>query len=154
MSTPNDHQDVAEDTAGRFDADTGLPTMPVGATSAPVAAASSTAARPQPAVPVPPPAPVPYTSPSPADGQAQGLAIGSLVASLVGFGIVGVVLGHLALRRTPRTGSESRGMAIAGLVIGYVSIGITAVALLLFVVWMVMIGGVFLLLLASSAPSM
>lgn len=55
----------------------------------------------------------------------NALAIGSLVFSLVGWGLVAVVLGHLALARIARSNGyeRGRGLAIAGLVIGYIEIG-------------------------------
>lgn len=64
--------------------------------------------------------------------RTNGLAIGSLVASIVGIpmsffcfgvlgglaGIAGVVLGILALNQIKQSGEEGRGLAIAGIVIG------------------------------------
>ncbi|MFP3968407.1 DUF4190 domain-containing protein [Actinomadura fulvescens] len=60
-------------------------------------------------------------------GQTSGLAIGSLIAGIVGllcgFGsIVAVVLGHLALSKIKKTGEGGRGLAIAGLILGYVAL--------------------------------
>lgn len=70
----------------------------------------------------PPPAGYP-----PGYGAAKGtngLAIGSLVASLLGLftcigGVAGIVLGHMARKQIAQSGEEGRGMATAGLVIGY-----------------------------------
>lgn len=59
-----------------------------------------------------------------AQPATNGLAIASLILSLVGFGVVGVVLGHIGLHQIKtRPPQGGRGLAIAGLVIGYISIG-------------------------------
>ncbi|NHP16432.1 DUF4190 domain-containing protein [Rhodococcus sp. IC4_135] len=56
----------------------------------------------------------------------NGLAIASLVVSLVGGcawsigGIVGIILGIVALNQIKQTGQEGRGLAIAGIAIGAV----------------------------------
>jgi len=74
--------------------------------------------------------------------QTSGLAIASLVCSLVGIlcmilpGILGVVFGHMALAEIRRSEGqkEGRGMAIAGLVIGYLCVLIIVVYVAIFVV--------------------
>ena len=50
------------------------------------------------------------------------LAIVSLVTSILGLSLVGIITGHIALSQIKKTGEEGRGLAIAGLIIGYVSI--------------------------------
>ena len=74
-----------------------------------------------------------------ADSRPKNLSIASLVlgiASFIGFGfflipqIVGVVLGHLALKREP----AGRGMAIAGLVLNYACILIAVLGYIVFFV--------------------
>lgn len=96
---------------------------------------------PGPAVPPPPPGAVPlavtyhYGYPVPKK-ETNGLAIASLVLGLSGFitllflipwvtGIGAVICGHLALRKTGRSGGRvgGRGMAIAGLILGYIWVG-------------------------------
>jgi len=52
------------------------------------------------------------------------LAIVSLVTSLVGLGIVGIITGHLGLGQIKHTGEQGRGLALAGTIIGYVTVGI------------------------------
>jgi hypothetical protein len=51
-------------------------------------------------------------------------------------GIVGIVLGFLALEQIADAGGpiKGRGMAIAGIVLGYVGLGIAAVGLLAWVI--------------------
>jgi hypothetical protein len=48
------------------------------------------------------------------------LAIVSLVTSLVGIHLAGIITGHIALKQIARTGEQGKGMAQAGLIIGYV----------------------------------
>lgn len=49
----------------------------------------------------------------------DGYAITSLVLSLLGISLLGVIFGHLSHKRIEQTGAGGRGMATAGLVIGY-----------------------------------
>jgi|LakMenEpi03Aug12_release.lakeMendotaPanAssembly.Ray.scaffolds.fasta_scaffold3543769_1 hypothetical protein len=56
------------------------------------------------------------------------LAIVSLVTSILGFSLVGIITGHIGLSQIKKSGEAGSGLAIAGLVIGYISI----VALVLF----------------------
>ena len=60
----------------------------------------------------------------PPAGPTSGMAIASLVVSLLGIGIVGVILGHLALNEIKKSNGyiRGRGLAIAGLIIGYAEI--------------------------------
>lgn len=70
----------------------------------------------------------------------NGMAIASLVTSLTGVffcgipGIVGLVLGIIAMGQCRRTGQEGHGMAVAGTIIGGV---ITVLALIVFIVWLI-----------------
>ena len=69
--------------------------------------------------------------------KTSGMAIASLVLSLVGFfwilpvigSVLGVIFGHMALGEIKRSGGvvEGQGLAIAGLVIGYVGVGILVI---------------------------
>ena len=80
-----------------------------------------------PAAPAAPAAPVnptvynnaPYTNSAPA-ASTNGLAIASLVTSILCCVPVGQILGHVALSQINKTGQQGRGMAIAGVVIGWV----------------------------------
>jgi hypothetical protein len=58
----------------------------------------------------------------------NGLAIASLVCSVVGIGLVGAILGHVARRQIRQTGEQGDGLALAGIIVGWV---MTA----FFVVW-------------------
>ncbi|MER7453489.1 DUF4190 domain-containing protein [Nocardia beijingensis] len=76
----------------------------------------------------------PYGVPS---QGTNGMAIGALISSLVGFvtcgigSIVGIILGVIALNQVKQTGQEGRGMALAGIWIG---VGAIVVGILWFVV--------------------
>ena len=61
------------------------------------------------------------------------LAIVSLVTSLIGIGIVGIITGHIARRQIRRTGESGDGIALAGLIIGYVVTVIEALAIIAFI---------------------
>ena len=49
------------------------------------------------------------------------------------LGIVGVIFGHLSLRRITRSGERGRGIALAAIIIGYLRIALTAAAIVLLV---------------------
>ncbi len=69
-------------------------------------------------------------------GPTSGMAIASLVCSLLGIGLVGVILGHLALNEIKKSGgyTQGRGLAIAGLIIGYLQIAAGVLVLLFFII--------------------
>lgn len=96
---------------------------------------------PQPPAGTYPPAHAPYGGPT---GYAQpgypapvyaprtnGLAVASLVLAIVGFNIIAVVLGHVALKQIKTNGDGGKGFALAGLVIGYITLAIIVVAVLI-----------------------
>jgi hypothetical protein len=62
------------------------------------------------------------------------LAIISLVTSIIGFTLVGIITGHIGLSQIKKTGEQGRGLAIAGLIIGYLSIFFV-------LLWLVALGG-------------
>ena len=76
-----------------------------------------------PQVPSPAPAPVPQqpTQQMAAVNPGQGLGIASLVCSIVGVSIVGLILGIIGLKKSKEAGM-SNGMALAGIIIS--SIGL------------------------------
>jgi hypothetical protein len=77
----------------------------------------------------------------PAPRGTNGLAIASLVCSLVGFAcygvpsLVGVVLGFVSLNQIKQTGQEGKGMALAGIIVGGVIIALYIIGIIIFVVY-------------------
>src|SRR5262249_31531735 len=63
---------------------------------------------------------------APVATKTSGWAIASLVCSLVGAGLLGVIFGHIALNEIKKSNGfiEGRGLALAGLIIGYIGLGI------------------------------
>src|SRR5215469_3020024 len=77
-----------------------------------------------------------YTTPAMPIGQKNnGLAIGSMVVSIVGLalsfcygaggvlGLVGAILGHVSKRQIRERGEGGRGMALAGVICGWIAVG-------------------------------
>ncbi|MCA1823263.1 MAG: DUF4190 domain-containing protein [Mycobacteriales bacterium] len=75
--------------------------------------------------------PQPYGFGPPAKTGTNGLAIASLVLSIIwlaGLGsIAGIVLGIVALRQVNRTGQGGRGLAIAGISVGAATLALAVV---------------------------
>lgn len=95
-----------------------------------------------------------YPGYPPAVATTSGMAIASLVLSLLGFVILpligpvlGVIFGHMALGEIKRSNGavEGQGLAMAGLIIGYIQLGL----LLLFCAFLVVIA----IISASAQPS-
>lgn len=82
----------------------------------------------------PPVTVVPAYGTAPAPATNDGLAIASLVMSLLwvmGLGSVGaIVTGHLSRSKARREGRQPSGLALAGLIIGYVGAAFMVVAVL------------------------
>ena len=78
-----------------------------------------------------------------AGAKTNVLAIVSLVTSILGISLVGIITGHIALNQIKKTGEAGNGLAIAGLVIGYSSIA-------LFVLWFFVFGGALLFAAATG----
>jgi hypothetical protein len=91
--------------------------------------------------------PPPYYPPS---GPTNGLAIASMVISIVGalglcfyglggyLGILGAILGHVATRQIRQQGGQGGAMAKAGIIVGWISTGIAVLAtigIVAFVIW-------------------
>lgn len=53
--------------------------------------------------------------------KTNGLAIAAFVMSLVGFGFIAAIMGHVAMGNIKRTGEAGNGLAIAAVVIGWVA---------------------------------
>ncbi|MBF4633084.1 DUF4190 domain-containing protein [Agreia pratensis] len=60
------------------------------------------------------------------------LGIVTLVLGVLGFAIVPVITGHIALAQIKRTGDDGRGITIAGLVLGYIGLAGYVLAALFF----------------------
>ncbi|KAB2351725.1 DUF4190 domain-containing protein [Actinomadura rudentiformis] len=76
-------------------------------------------AAPQPMYPAPgdPPLPGP-ASHRPSSDSTNGLAIASLITGLLGcFGILGLILGAIAMKQIKERGQKGRGLAIGGIVL-------------------------------------
>lgn len=80
--------------------------------------------------------PVPPTQDR-AAGGTDGLAVASLVCSLVGIiflpivlDLLGIIFGAVALRRNPK-GTTSRNLAMAGLIVGIVVLVVSLIMLVL-----------------------
>jgi hypothetical protein len=67
---------------------------------------------------------------TPTAASTNSLAIVSLVTSVIGLGVVGVITGHIGLSQMRRTQEQGRGLALAGLIVGYVSIAAGLLALI------------------------
>ena len=86
------------------------------------------------------------TTPAATGAKTNVLAIVSLVTSILGFGLIGVITGHIGLNQIKQTGEEGRGLAIAGLIIGYVSIFFV-------LLWLFAFGGLVLFGIANGGTS-
>lgn len=69
--------------------------------------------------PEPTAAPVPAAAPV---AKTNTLAIVSLILGILGFNIVAVIVGHIALSQIKKTGESGKPLAIIGLVLGYIAI--------------------------------
>jgi hypothetical protein len=65
------------------------------------------------------------TTSAPPTTSTNGFAIASFVTSLLGLSLLGVIFGHVSLRKIPVTGEGGKGLAVAGLVIGYLGLAVT-----------------------------
>lgn len=78
--------------------------------------------------------------------KTNGLAIASLILSIVGFvwilpflgGLIGAIMGHFALSQIKNTGENGRGMALAGIIVGW-----AGVAVIIAFVGLLVLAGVF-----------
>jgi hypothetical protein len=72
--------------------------------------------------------------------QTNTLAILSLIFSIIGVSLLGVIFGHLALRQIDEAGQDGRGLAFGGLVIGYIGIVATVIWLIVVLVQLGQVG--------------
>jgi hypothetical protein len=78
----------------------------------------------------------PYNRPVP---QEQGMAVASLVLSLIGIflcftAILGIIFGHIGYAKAKRGEAGGQGMAQAGMIIGYVITGLWLIPLTLWLI--------------------
>jgi hypothetical protein len=98
--------------------------------------------------PYPPPYGYPgygYGYPYAAPRSTNGLAVASLITSVVGLatflcygigiaaGVVGAILGHVARRQIRSTGQDGAGLALAGIIVGWIAAAIGVLGVLLLV---------------------
>ena len=77
--------------------------------------------------------------PPPQGAGTNGMAIASLVSSLLGWlcvigPILGLIFGFIALGQIKKTGQGGRGMALAGIIIGGVLVALSLVYLIIVIV--------------------
>jgi hypothetical protein len=101
------------------------PVEPAQQAAAPQAAAPQ-AAAPQAAAP----ASAPYSYPPVRPTNVLGIV--TLVLGVLGFAIVPVITGHIALAQIKRTGEDGRGITLAGLILGYIGLAGYVLAALFF----------------------
>lgn len=116
------------------------------APAAPAAPAYEAPAAPAYAPPAAPAYAAPaYGAPAAGYGQAASqktntFAIVSLVTSLVGIGLAGVIFGHISLKQIKERGEQGRGLAIAGLIIGYIGIAVAIIYVIFLIVVLAAVG--------------
>ena len=62
--------------------------------------------------------------------KTNTLAIVTLIAGILGFNLIAVILGHIALSPIKKSNEGGRTLAIVGLVLGYIGL----VALIIFII--------------------
>ncbi|TFD37140.1 DUF4190 domain-containing protein [Cryobacterium sp. TMT1-19] len=67
------------------------------------------------------------------------LSIVSLVTSVLGISLVGIITGHIGLSQIGKTGEKGRGLAIAGLIVGYAGLAAQLLAVVLLIPLMIAI---------------
>jgi len=73
--------------------------------------------------------------------RTNGLAVASMILSIVGFlwilpfvgSLAGAIMGHVSLGQIKRTGEAGRGMALAGVIIGWAGVALAVLGVLFFV---------------------
>lgn len=95
---------------------------------------------PPPQPPIPAPQQAPQQAPHHTSPQTSGLAIASLVCSIVGVSLVAIILGHIALGKIRRSNGavDGKGLALAGTIVGYVGLFLF---IILFIVPFLLVGG-------------
>lgn len=70
------------------------------------------------------------------------LALLSFIFSLLGLGLVAVILGHMSLAQLKQRIESGHALAVAGLVIGYISIAIFIIVSIIFLITILISGAV------------
>jgi hypothetical protein len=70
--------------------------------------------------------------PAPVAPRTNVLGVVTLVLGILGFAIVPVITGHIALNQIKRTGEDGRAVTLVGLILGYVALAGYVVAGLVF----------------------
>jgi hypothetical protein len=102
----------------------------------------------------------PYYTPPSAGPQTSGMAIGSLIASILGLtifptigSIVGLILGYVARNQIRDSGGTigGEGLAKAGIILGWIGVALAAIGIcLVILMWVGVIGGSFGLTLCAG----
>ena len=71
-------------------------------------------------------------SSAPTSSKTNAMAIVSLVTSILGISLVGVITGHIGMSQIKKTGEQGNGLAVAGLIIGYIGTVAWVIAWVLF----------------------
>jgi len=58
----------------------------------------------------------------------NGLAIASMIVSILGFGPIGAIMGHIARRQIRERNEQGDGFALAGIIVGWVTTAIWVAA--------------------------
>jgi hypothetical protein len=61
-------------------------------------------------------------SSAPATSKTNAMAIVSLVTSILGLSLIGVITGHIGMSQIKKNGEQGNGLAVAGLIIGYIGV--------------------------------
>jgi hypothetical protein len=73
--------------------------------------------------------------------RTNALAVISLVTSVLGLGLVGVITGHIGLSQIKTSHEQGRGLALAGVIVGYVGVGLWVIGVGLVALYSVMFLG-------------
>ena len=124
-------------------------TTPPASAEVPEPDAAATNAAAAGAAPTTPPAASPYGQPYAQPYAQQPYAVGpktntlaivSLVLSIIGISIGGVIAGHIALKQIKERGEAGHGLALAGAIIGWVGCAAWVLAIVLTILSFVVFG--------------
>jgi hypothetical protein len=62
--------------------------------------------------------------------STNGMAIASMVLSIIGVSLLGVIFGHVALGQIKRNNQDGHGMALAGVILGYVGMALYVIMII------------------------